>query len=481
MNSRFHIRKFMSIAILFALLSVLGASVPNTAHAATTPFTIESCNSGLGLNYEAWQYTSMVVGCLKTTVMSITLHPTNGFLYKISEYMSLLVAIMAMFAIIVFGMRIMGGEPQLKQKAVGFMLRLGLVFMFSYNLGGIGQQVFDTMDSMICMVNIGEQSASNSRQMAMPGILPTTYAPIRTFDYLNDDQCYPWNFIDKFIGRLFGFGEHVLLTNGLLGIVSSALFSSTVGMLVFLTGFSAMLDILFMVLRVIFMYLTCVLSVAFMIIISPLIIPMALFYSQERYFKKWLDILLTGIFVPVFLFAFLSMFLGIYELLIDRLVNILGGVDAQGKTHFDAYWRLNQPKFSWLMPSDPNLARDFEAFTNSDKVGSPAVQSWINPYARRAIDTNLFVAPGVDFGEAGVKVAQQLVLGFISLWIFSSLMKSMIKMIPEVVKSITGAGLEVGYRALSMEAGIKRGVNEMGDAARTNPFNASGIGNRNRR
>ncbi|MFW0776791.1 MAG: type IV secretion system protein [Rickettsiales bacterium] len=455
-----NIRETSKHTIAWAILLVLfvGVMLPINAHAAPPPVisAVEGCNTTLGLDFDDWEYTSKVVGCLRGMIVLAAAHPTDGLAYHLSVYMVPTVTIMIALAIIIFGVRLLGGERDLMPKAIKFLLRLGLVWLFSFNLAGLGAVLFDIMDEMICMVSVDSVEGILSEQMAMEGILPTTIELQTSGAILN--ECYPWNFMDHFIGKLFGFGEHILLTHGLAGIIAGALFSSTAGILVFFTGIAAMLDVILMILRIVFIYLSAVLIVGFMIIISPLIIPLAIFATQERYFNRWLDILLTAMFTPMILFGFLSVFLGVYEMLIDRIVNILGGVDAEGKTHFDAYWRTNEPKFSWLMSTDPNTAQDFEDMASAEDVGSPAVQSFINPFARRSMDTNLFVPPGVDFGEAGIKVMQQLTLGFISLWIFSSLMKSMIRKIPEITQSIVGASLGITYQANSFEAGLKRGL-----------------------
>lgn len=430
-----------SMVLMLALVMML----PGTSYA----LDLETCNTNLGATFQQWQYTSKVVSCLRGTIIQTVLDPNNGFLIKLSDFMKPTVAIIAALAVAIFGIRITGGEPNLQPKAIGFLLRLGLVWMFAYNLGGLGQAAFDIMDDLVCVVSIPQVGTA----------ITTQGETFNTFAGGVLSNCYPWNFIDQFVGRLFGFGQNLVLFHGLLGLIASSLFSSTIGILLFITGAMALLDIIFLLLRVIFIYLSSVLAVAFMLIISPLIIPTAMFYTTERYFKRWLDILITGLLIPMMMFAFVGMFMGIFDILIDRIINVLGGVDAQGKTHFEAFWRLNQPKMtSWMMPADPNLTRNIENLTDATAIGTPAIQSFINPTGKRAVDMALFVAPGVDFGEAGVKILQQLVYAFISLWIFSSLMKSMINKIPEITQSIVGASLGIRYEATGLETGIKKAL-----------------------
>ncbi len=462
--------------ILFAaLLSCWLAGWALPAQAAETPpatLTLDACNSELGITLDVWQYVAKVVNCVKFTIIKATLEPQTGLLPIMSDFLAPLVAVMMVFALILFGIKVIGGDSDVR-KTIGFLLRLALVWGFFYNLGGLGGAVFQIMDELVCMVNMSSVQPIESEQTAMPGVLPGSNNQIVMFEGGVNQGCYPWNMMDKIAGKLFGFGEHALLANGLMGIVAASLFSSTMGILIFLTGFMALLDVLFMILRIMFIYLSAVLAAAFALIISPLVIPMALFYTQEVYFKKWTHMLITAVITPMFLFAFVGMFIGIYDLLIDRLIYILSDLDANGQPHFDAYWRLNQPKFSWLMPADPNLAQDFEDITRSQETGSSAVQSFVNPYLRRAMDTNMVVAPGVDFGEGGTKIIQQLVLGFASLWIFSTLMKSMIAKMPEIAKNIAGSALDLNYQSAPMEAGIKNAMNQARNEVNNNPTASS--------
>ena len=162
--------------LLMAL--ALSSVVAPAAQAATPSLDIDACTGG---SFENWDFTSKVVGCLRDTITEVVLEP-DGFLDTLSDYMTATVSIMVAFAIAVFGMRVLGGENNLMPRAIGFMLRLGLVMMFSVNLGGIGQAIFDSMDEMICMVNLDAAAvAPASEQAEAPGIYPQSGTTIETF------------------------------------------------------------------------------------------------------------------------------------------------------------------------------------------------------------------------------------------------------------------------------------------------------------
>jgi hypothetical protein len=473
--------------IVFKSDSALAEIPPN----APPSYPLDLCNS-FHNRLVVGELTGKIVSCIQGTIIRAVVDPSNpsrGMLPEISDYMVPLVAIMMVFGIMVFGIRILGGEKDLKSKAISFLLRIGLVLFFSFNLGGFALSLFDFTDELLCAVTQSSMDPSVftvfSEQTTMPGIWPMqreiTYTMTHTAQY---GVCSPWAAIDSFVGRIFGFGQNLLLSSSLIGLVSASIFSSTIGIMLFTVGLMAFLDIVFLILRLLFMYLTSVMLMAFMIILSPLIIPMALFYTRENYFTAWLRILILSVLLPVLMFSFMGLFIGIFELLIDRIIIILGGLDANGSPRFDAFWRMNQPRFSWLMPSDANLAQDFESITRSSVAqspsiagfvagdpitkeaigtGSPSVQTFVNPYARRAMDASgLFVAPGVDFGPAGNKVQEQLILGFISLWIFSALMKSMLDLIPGVAQGIAKATINIAAPVTSMEGAIRRAIFRMG-------------------
>src|SRR5581483_6364914 len=67
-----------------------------------------------------------------------------------------------------------------------------------------------------------------------------------------------------------------------------------------------------------------------------------------------------------------------------------------------------------------------------------------NPFFNRALNAGVANRPGLDFGNKGITVIGQLMVGFASLWLFAILMKSMIHKIPEISSSIAGIITSLG-------------------------------------
>lgn len=404
---------FTGLILLAALL------LPAVAHADPIPgIQLDNCAPG----FEAWDYTAKIVYCVQTSVEDAVFI----LMEALSDFMTSIVGAMIVLLIAFFGVRIMGGEPELLGKATGILLRIAFVWFFYYNLGGIASSIFDVEDFLIALVAGGS----------------------------------PWFQIDEFLGRLIGVGPPPLdISKGLLGIIGAALFSSTTGGILFFIAISAFINLLMFIFRVVFTYLTAITLMGFLIVISPLIIPLVLFVGRmEQMFNKWLDILISAMLVPVLLFAFLSIAVNGFSYLIDDLFLVLCGPDCvsdPGNTDLSSYWKMNEPKFAWALPSDPGFALRLGEMTGQeDEAGTPAVQTYITPTLRHAHDTGAMTMPGIDFGPSNVAMLQKLIYTFLGLWLFASFMKSIVDKIPEIAYNITEA-----YSYISMEpSGIERKV-----------------------
>lgn len=391
----------------FACLALFMLCLPQSASAQ---LTLDVCAPG----YTQFDYTAKVVDCVETSIIDAT----TAMLSALSIYMTPTVGIMLSFAIIVFGMRIMSGEPTLLPKAMSFIIKMSLVLVFSNNLYGFADDAFQLMHDLVTLVVGGFN---------------------------------PWQQIDALLGALFGFGTGIALFNGLLGIIGGALFSSTTGVFLFFAGMSAVINLLLFTFRIVFTYLTAVTLLGFTLALSPLIIPLGLFFATERYVSKWLHVLMYSFLVPMLLFAFLSLFLWIFDALLGTIFTTLGW-PGTGVPDFTAYYRTDRPVFSWLMPGDPNYSYKLQEAAELGQASIPAVQSNITPTLRRGADAGMPTLPGLDFGPDNVGITQKLMLMFMMLWLFATLMKSMIEKIPGICNNIAAvAGSYITMDATGME------------------------------
>lgn len=400
--------------------------------------SLEDCTNE---NFDDGAYTTKVVHCVKEKIEDATI----TILTELSDYMSFTVGVAFIYAVILFGIRIVGGQQQLNGQTMGFLLRLGLVFMFSYNLGGYAGDVFDIMEEITTLVSGNYEVVNGSYQ------------------YI-DGPYSPWETIDEYLARPFGFGTEFTLAQGLVGLIGASLFSANMGGTIFAAGLALIWALLKFVFDVVYMYLSAVLMVGFMIIISPLIIPLALFYHTERFFKKWLDILVGAIITPALLFAFLSLTLGGFLSLIS---DIYSNMTDPNNPDFSPYWRISQSISSpWIMPADPNFAQRLAQQNGTTQSVAPIGGS-ISPFEHSSFSANMFMPPGINLG-GDQQLTNAIVYSFISLLIYVMLITNMVQQIPGIAASIAGTSVGVTLQ----NTGFREKMRE----AKNNAFIGAGIG-----
>jgi type IV secretory pathway VirB6-like protein len=381
----------------------------------TSRFEIGQCaqyTSGMAL--QPYDFTSKLVACIEGTVRTTTL----SMMAAISSHFGWLTAVLATLVICFYGIRTAMGEKELLKRTSTLFIKLAFVVAFMNSLPWVVDAVFGALKQAMSLV-VGGSS--------------------------------PWQLIDRFFGKLFGFGPDIAMFNGLIGLVGASLFSSKVGFSLFFFGVAGILNLIIFIMQLIYTYCLAFLTIGFLLCLSPVTIPLALFFYSERYFKKWCDIIVASILTPVMLFAFVFMFLNIFSILIGNIFSVIGGND------FKPYWRMNTPSCSWLMQSDPNANVMLQNISKEDTLPcikreiKPPVQTNINPLVRNASDSCVARFATVDFGANDVPIMQRLSFAFITLWIFSSLMKSMVALIPEIAASIASV---VSTRSLGVQSEV---------------------------
>lgn len=424
--------------LFFAIIGLIGAILPSLAYAYDAPSYVSTdCDTMVSGPPD---FIPTLVGCMQGSILLAT----NELLAGISAYMAPTVWIAIALSIAVFGIRITGGEHQLLPKAITTLMKLGLVLMFSNNLGGFSNWIFGIETYLITL--------------ASGGFLP-------------------WGIMDGFLFQLLGFGPSIAIFQGFLGLIGAAITSSigtpSIGATLFVPAAMAILNFLLFIFDIVYIYLRSIAIIGMLIVISPFVIPTALFMSTERYVKKWIDMLIATMLMPILLFGFLWMALNIFTVQIEVIFDALTpacGAPPCPVMDATAYGRMNQPTGTWLMPTDPNDMQQGQAMASDPGLSNgpnkgpnpdcpngwcvqniPAVGTNINPLQHRTLNAGVMTKPGLDFGNSNISTMGQLMAGFASLWLFSLLMKSMIHKIPEISASIanvvTTVPLEIGRPA----------------------------------
>lgn len=434
-------RALLSTLLVICVLAGSMAIVPRQACAASTDcpqtdlpkpaknvsqFEIGICanrfNTGAFRDYEL---TSKIVACIQGTIRQTTLQ----MMMVVANQFGWVTAVLGTLIIIFHGVRIATGEQEIVKKSMMLILKIAFVVGFMNMLPQVVDWTFSAMQQLLILVAGGMT---------------------------------PWQQIDNFMGNLFGFGPTIVLLNGVLGLVAAAAFSSNIGITMLFSGVIAILNLLTFLMSLIYTYCISFLTIAFLLVLTPVMIPMALFFHTERYFRKWVDIMAGAILTPALIFAFLRMFLGIFDILINNIFSILGGND------FRAYWRMNTSLSSWLMRADPNANMMLKNLPTQGDVDctaraiKTAVQTNIDPLKANAFDQVMARVPTLNFGANDYAVIQQLTFAFAMLWVFSMMMKAMVRMLPDVAASIASllytrmSAAGSGHVVEGMQGGINK-------------------------
>ena len=381
---------------------------------------LSTCASGWSV--DGSQLTGPIVNCVKTAIVGSVI----AALQNLSDYFKDTTAVVFVLAVTMHGAKILSGERGMNGKSAFLLLKIAFVALFSYNLGGYATMAFDIMDEIVTIVVTAIGGSAS-----------------------------PWALIDKILGILFGFAPGIALYQGLVwlgsGLASgTANFGAASGLIV------AFIELILFVVEIVYTYLTAYIVVAFMVILSPMFIPMIMFQASERYFRKWLDTILGAMLVPVLLFAMLSFTMTLYSTLITNVFrSMIPGYSYGDPADFSNFWKINQPLFSFNMGVDPDLVNDEQkaqnAGTGPKSHMAPSSHVIINPFSRGGFDANAFNPPVINFGINNNQISQKLLLNLIALWLYTAILKELIEKMPEIAQEIAGAAKSITLRAPKLE------------------------------
>lgn len=393
-------------------LCLTAALIPAVAYAQTTGLSVETCAPGV----PSWMVVSLITDCVNNNIRAATFL----FLNALSSALAPAIGSVLTLAVVIFGFRAMILEEQLPAKALGLGIKIGAVLMFTVSLGGLGTLPFETVDASISIITLG---------------------------------LAPWTEVDMTLGQLFGYAPGLSLEKGVLGFLSGGLYSSASGAFLFFVGGAVILGMVGLAIRAIYSYLLAMTMIAFMMVISVMFIPMIVFGYTERYFRKWLDLLIAAMIQPMLLFAFLKMFFGLINISVGQIFGVLGGND------FRRFWRSDTPLFNWGVITDPALLQHYEALGQAR--GIPMKQSYLDPALGRTMDTNFLHPPTLDFGPDTMVMWQSLVTQFIGLGIIVYIMITLVDAIPRLADGIAGVSTYMGLENLPFMQQAKGAIQNM--------------------
>jgi hypothetical protein len=231
-------------------------------------------------------FLSRIVPCIIDVIVATTTNYLSTYIVYFTGTMSALMTL----AVLIYAITMLTGRTNsVTREGVILVLKLGGV-MFTMNVLAVLFPTF--MDMMSFLVY--------SVSFYLPAVL--------------QNQCpfanNLWESVDCGLaylvgGILPGFG----VENGLFGFLVASLFSGPIGVATFFFGLGVMLVLVYTLFQAVYILLGAYVSLALLMAISPLMVPLLVLKVTKGYFEKWLRLLMSVILQPMFLFAYLTMML----------------------------------------------------------------------------------------------------------------------------------------------------------------------------
>lgn len=326
--------------------------------------------------------TRRVMPCIKETLVAVV----DEMLVPISQDVADMVTIACALATALWGTLMIGGRNSAPVRdAIMLGIKMACVSVFCWNFGDAFGLTLDLMEDMLSLVTGFLLNASPFGS----GTIMDLGSGTLCLDHGGSDVLRVWDAVDCSINALVGgIFSPVSLTMGLVGFLVSCLFSNSVGFTIGFLGIYLILQLIWAIVRSLYIFLSAYIGVCIMVIISPFFIPTMLFRATKGYFAKWLRIFMSFVIQPLFLFTYLAMLLTAFNIVVytgqNSLYHAIVGDDAL------------QPDFGVPM----------------DEGGQGGIGGWLFTHGAYAKDVINPVAVALNTGDvqSGINQANQQVM-----------------------------------------------------------------------
>ncbi len=316
-------------ALMFAMV-VLDLLSADSALAQTPPPTQgpSNCSAYVGL-------TNHIAGCILQTVDDAA----RLFYVEFFPSLSRFVAAITLLGVVLYGVMIVAGMvDDVGKSSVLLALKIGAVSFFVHNSDYMYDTVYGAMNNtaaqVLAVVPVSGTAAGNVNFNQVTCLGNMVSAAVQSGKPITG----PWLAIDCMLDTVIGIKvpnangqtnadaakatnpkfklEPTGVSRGLLYFFSSSLTTSVVGLIIGAVGLLFIWSLVALVIKALLAYISGFLGVTFMIIISPLFIPLVLLPGElpKQYFKKWCELIIGMAFQPILMLVFIIMFIAAVDL-----------------------------------------------------------------------------------------------------------------------------------------------------------------------
>ena len=350
--------------MLLACVSVLWLALPAFAAPAAPPANAGSCSQYVGL-------TNRIASCLRAQVDAAAVQ----FFAQFYDFLKEPIAALATLAVIIYGILMAYGlVERVGRDTAILMFKLAVVFGFVGNSQLLYNNVTQMMDATAATVvmftppsGTALKGQNGDVDFSQSQCLQNLVKEQTNAGGASGNVTGPWLGIDCLLDTVIGikmptnnnngvnwyndkFGSEDSLSRGYLFLFFSGAQSSILGVVFAVIGFAFIMGLLMMIIKAFFTYIGGYMGVAFMIVVSPLFIPLILTSKTQEYFNKWLKVTISFAIQPIVMLVFVSFslaavdfaaFSGDYSI----MYKIAGDASRQNGFDFNKY--MTEPR-------DPN-------------------------------------------------------------------------------------------------------------------------------
>lgn len=258
-----------------------------------------------------------IVPCMVYTIQESTIKFTE----KMVSTLKPLLYTFLLLVVVIFGARMLAQEPEVMKQGFLLLVKISIVAIILADLGNTAAYDGSGSQGKLIPAVYGIMSES---QAIIAGAIDTTGLGCKTDGYLGPNTLKLWGMMDCVMGKLYGFttgtdpntgkeSTNMLLVSSFFGLLSGFFFGGAWGVTIFLGMLGTLFTIFMMVVRVAVTFLTSYLYICLMLIMCPLLLPLAFLKITTSYFEATYRIILAGFITPVLITAYSMFALIIYD------------------------------------------------------------------------------------------------------------------------------------------------------------------------
>lgn len=248
--------------------------------------------------------------------------PQDSFFKKIQENLRSIIKMVLTVSITFFGYGVLLGVQAIdKKKLVLYIVKIGLVMYFALGDAWQTQFVRGVLKSSDIVSDIMMKLDEDKPANKLDG------CQFPRFDYSDtneqtryDNPRYPfgkeylkiWDTLDCKLARAFGFGPQDSVPN-LVKMILAGFFTGGLGIIFLVAIFIFAFFLLALIMRAIHIFLMATIAITLLIYVSPVTITLSLFERTKGIFTNWWKQLLGFILQPVILFAYLGIYISLFD------------------------------------------------------------------------------------------------------------------------------------------------------------------------